>query len=235
MNKKVVALLVAILIVAVIAGIIFAISNSRSNRTNNSSRGETINNNVEVGENGLVLIKGGTFEMGSPETEMQRETDETQHEVTVSDFYIGNMEVTQSEYEKVMGENPSNFDGENLPVENVSWYDAIEYCNRLSEQEGLTPVYIIDGESVSWDRAANGYRLPTEAEWEYAARAGTTTPFNTETSISDEEANYYGHYPYGIEENYFSQENLETEPGRYRQTTVEVNSFSPNNWGLYNI
>lgn len=89
MNKKVVALLVAILIIAVIAGIIFAISNSRSNRTNNSSRGETINNNVEVGENGLVLIKGGTFEMGSPETEMQRETDETQHEVTVSDFYIG--------------------------------------------------------------------------------------------------------------------------------------------------
>lgn len=235
MNKKVVALLVAILIVAVIAGIIFATSNKENNRTNNSSSGETINNNVEVGEDGLVIINGGTFEMGSPETEMQRETDETQHEVTVSDFYIGRYEVTQSEYEKVMGENPSNFSGENLPVENVSWYDTIEYCNRLSEQEGLTPVYTIDGESVSWDRSANGYRLPTEAEWEYAARAGTTTPFNTETSISDEEANYYGHYPYGIEENYFSQENLETEPGQYRQTTVEVNSFAPNNWGLYNI
>lgn len=134
-----------------------------------------------------------------------------------------------------MVENPSSFDGENLPVENVSWYDAIEYCNRLSEREGLTPVYTIDGENVSWDRSANGYRLPTEAEWEYAARAGTTTPFNTETSISDEEANYYGHYPYGIEENYFSQGNLETGPGQYRQTTVEVDSFSPNNWGLYNI
>lgn len=235
MNKKVVALLVAILIVVVIAGIIFAISNRENNRTNNSSSSETINNNVEVGEDGLVLINGGTFEMGSPETEMQREADETQHEVTVSDFYIGNMEVTQREYEEVMGENPSNFKGENLPVENVSWYDAIEYCNKLSEKEGLTPVYTIDGENVSWDRSANGYRLPTEAEWEYAARAGTTTPFNTETSISDEEANYYGHYPYGIEENYFSQENLETEPGRYRQTTVEVNSFAPNNWGLYNI
>ena len=235
MNKKVIALLIAILIVAVIAGIIFAISNRENNRTNNSSSGETINNNVEVGEDGLVLINGGTFEMGSPETEMQREADETQHEVTVSDFYIGNMEVTQREYEEVMGENPSNFKGENLPVENVSWYDAIEYCNKLSEKEGLTPVYTIDGENVTWDRSANGYRLPTEAEWEYAARAGTTTPFNTETSISDEEANYYGHYPYGIEENYFSQENLETEPGRYRQTTVEVNSFAPNNWGLYNI
>lgn len=111
--------------------------------------------------------------MGSPESEMQRESDETQHEVTVSDFYIGRYEVTQAEYENIMGENPSNFSGENLPVENVTWYDAIEYCNKLSEKEGLTPVYTIDGENVSWDKSANGYRLPTEAEWEYAARAGT--------------------------------------------------------------
>ena len=172
--------------------------------------------------------------MGSPESEMQRETDEVQHNVTVSNFYIGRYEVTQKQYEKVMGENPSNFKGDNLPVENVSWYDAIEFCNKLSQNEGLTPVYTIDGDNDGWDRSANGYRLPTEAEWEYAARAGTTTPFNTEDSISDEEANYYGHYPYGIEENYFSQENLETEPGEYRQTTVEVDSFSPNKWGLYN-
>ena len=235
MNRKVVALIVAIFIVVIIVGVIFAISNRENSRTNNSSSGETINNTVEVGEDRLVFINGGSFEMGSPETEMQRETDETQHEVTVSDFYIGKYEVTQSEYEEVMGENPSNFSGDNLPVENVTWYDAIEYCNKLSEREELTPVYTIDGENVSWDRSANGYRLPTEAEWEYAARAETTTPFNTENSISDEEANYYGHYPYGIEENYFSQENLETEPGEYRQTTVAVNSFSPNKWGLYNI
>ncbi len=238
MNKKVIALLVAILIVAVIAGIIFVVYRQEESETQNNNLGGTTTNDgnvsVDIADE-LVLINGGTFQMGSPESEMQRETDETQHEVTVSDFYIGRYEVTQEQYEKVMGDNPSNFSGENLPVENVTWYDAIEYCNRLSEQEGLTPVYTVDGENVSWDRSANGYRLPTEAEWEYAARAGTTTPFNTETSISDEEANYYGHYPYGIEENYFSQDNLETEPGQYRQTTVEVNSFSPNNWGLYNI
>lgn len=232
MNKKVVALIIAIIIVGVISGLIYVMNKQDENGNETNNLGST--NNAEL-TNDLILINGGTYLMGSPETEMQRETDEVQHEVTVSDFYIGRYEVTQKEYEDVMGENPSNFEGENLPVENVTWYEAIEYCNKLSEKEGLTPVYTIDGENVSWDRSVNGYRLPTEAEWEYAARAGTTTPFNTENSISDEEANYYGHYPYGIEENYFTQENLETEPGEYRQTTVEVNSFSPNKWGLYNI
>lgn len=232
MNKKVVALIIAIIIVGVISGLIYVMNKQDENGNETNNLGST--NNAEL-TNDLILINGGTYLMGSPETEMQRETDEVQHEVTVSDFYIGRYEATQKEYEEVMGENPSNFEGENLPVENVTWYEAIEYCNKLSEKEGLTPVYTIDGENVSWDRSANGYRLPTEAEWEYAARAGTTSPFNTENSISDEEANYYGHYPYGIEENYFTQENLETEPGQYRQTTVEADSFSPNKWGLYNI
>ena len=232
MNKKVVALIIAIIIVGVISGLIYVMNKQDENGNETNNLGST--NNAEL-TNDLILINGGTYLMGSPETEMQRETDEVQHEVTVSDFSIGRYEVTQKEYEEVMGENPSDFEGENLPVENVTWYDAIEYCNKLSEKERLTPVYTIDGENVSWDRSANGYRLPTEAEWEYAARAGTTTPFNTENSISDEEANYYGHYPYGIEENYFTQENLETEPGQYRQTTVEVDSFAPNKWGLYNI
>lgn len=232
MNKKVVALIIAIIIVGVISGLIYVMNKQDENGNETNNLGST--NNAEL-TNDLILINGGTYLMGSPETEMQRETDEVQHEVTVSDFYIGRYEVTQKEYEEVMGENPSNFEGENLPVENATWYEAIEYCNKLSEKEGLTSVYTIDGENVSWDRSANGYRLPTEAEWEYAARAGTTSPFNTENSISDEEANYYGHYPYGIEENYFTQENLETEPGQYRQTTVEVDSFSPNKWGLYNI
>ncbi len=183
----------------------------------------------------FVLIKGGTFLMGSPETENWRGEDETQHTVTVSDFAMCVHEVTQAEYESIVGSNPSSFTGENFPVDSVSWIEAATYCNLRSEAEGLSPVYQIDGETVTWDRTANGYRLPTEAEWEYACRAGTVTPFNTETSISAEEANYYGHYPYEIEENYFSQSNLETKPGEYRQTTVAVQSFSPNGWGLYDM
>jgi formylglycine-generating enzyme required for sulfatase activity/flavodoxin len=189
---------------------------------------------IEVPEN-FVLIEGGTFTMGSPESEAWRGDDETQHTVTVSDFYMSIYEVTQEEYQEIMENNPSTFSGENLPVEGITWFDAIAYCNARSEAEGLTPVYTIDGRDVTWDRSANGYRLPTEAEWEYACRAGTTTPFNTQTSIGAEEANYYGRYPYEIENNYFSQSNLETKPGQYRETTVPVGSFAPNDWGLYNM
>ncbi len=184
---------------------------------------------------GFVMIKGGSFQMGSPESEAWRIDDETQHTVTVSDFYISPFELTQKEYSEITGENPSNFSGDDLPVENVSWLDAVLFCNAYSEKMGLTPVYSVDGNNISWDRSADGYRLPTEAEWEYACRAGTTTPFNTENSPSDEQANYYGHYPYMIEGNYFTQENLETKPGTYRQTTLAVDSFEPNKFGLYNM
>lgn len=173
--------------------------------------------------------------MGSPDSEAWRSADETQHSVTVSDFYMSKYELTQKEYEEITGNNPSNFKGDNLPLENISWLDAVAYCNARSEKDGLTPVYTIDGQNVSWDRSANGYRLPTEAEWEYACRAGTTTPFYMENSPSAEDANYYGHYPYEIENNYFSQGNLEVKPGEYRETTVPVDSFSENPYGLYNM
>lgn len=195
----------------------------------------TKEDNIMTPSENFVLIKGGTFEMGSPETEAWRSDDETKHTVTVNDFYMSIYEVTQAEYVDVIGNNPSSFSGDNLPVETVSWLDAINYCNARSKKENLTPVYTIDGQTVTWDFSANGYRLPTEAEWEYACRAGTLTPFNTETSISAKEANYYGYYPYEIEDNYFTQGNLDTQPGEYRQTTVAVNSFSPNKWGLYNM
>lgn len=186
-------------------------------------------------EDGFIRITGGTFLMGSPEDEAWRSDDETQHQVTVSDFYMAPYEVTQAEYATAMGNSPGNFSGDDLPVENVSWLDAAAYCNARSVQEGLTPVYTIDGSSVSWDRSADGYRLPTEAEWEYACRAGTQTPFYMENSPGAEEANYYGHYPYGIEDNYFSQGNLAVKPGEYRETTVAVGSFSPNPYGLYDM
>ncbi len=214
-------------------------TSNKKDETGKSVSTEENQTAVQTGQGGapegFVKIQGGTFRMGSPDTEDWRSEDETQHSVTVSDFYMGIHEVTQSEYQEIMGKNPSNFDGDNLPVENLTWYEAVSYCNARSEKEGLEMAYAIDGRNVTWNRSADGYRLPTEAEWEYACRAGTETPFNTETSISPEESNYFGHYPYLIEENYFSQEKLDTEPGEYRETTVAVDSFSPNKWGLYNM
>jgi len=116
----------------------------------------------------MVYVEGGTFLMGSERDYWQKPV----HEVTVSSFYMGKYEVTQKEYQAVMGSNPSDFRGNNRPVHKVSWYDAVEYCNRLSKKEGLTPCYSGSGDDITCNWNANGYRLPTEAEWEYAARGG---------------------------------------------------------------
>lgn len=136
-------------------------SNDSKTKPAQSSSLEVIDTDIP---NNFVLIKGGSFQMGSPDSEAWRSADETQHLVTVSDFYMSKYELTQKEYEEITGSNPSNFSGEDLPVENISWLDAVAYCNARSEKDGLTPVYIINGQNVSWDRSANGYRLPTEAE-----------------------------------------------------------------------
>ncbi|HQO09812.1 MAG TPA: formylglycine-generating enzyme family protein [Clostridiales bacterium] len=105
----------------------------------------------------MVLVEGGTFEMGSNERENGLVNEKPVHSVTISDFYIGKTEVTQAQWKAVMGTNPSYFKGDDLPVEQVSWYDAVEFCKRLSQKEGVT------------------YRLPTEAEWEYAAKGGNAS------------------------------------------------------------
>jgi formylglycine-generating enzyme required for sulfatase activity len=118
----------------------------------------------------MVRVEGGTFQMG---TASGGESDERPvHTVTVKSFYMGKYEVTQREWQAIMGNNPSRFKGDNFPVESVSWFDAIEYCNKLSIKEGLTPTYRGSGDNITCDWNANGYRLPTEAEWEYAAKGG---------------------------------------------------------------
>jgi formylglycine-generating enzyme required for sulfatase activity len=177
---------------------------------------------------GFVLIKGETFTMGSPASEPERGTDETQRRVTVGDFYIAKSEVTQAEWTVLMGSKPSEFSGGNLPVENVTWFDAARFCNARSARERLTPAYTISGETVTWNRGANGYRLPTETEWEYACRAGTTTAFNTGSNITDREVNCYNHYGY-------NNNSSGRTSGGYRGRTTPVNSFSANNWGLFDM
>ena len=139
-NKKIISTFTALSII-LIAGVIFYIFKKTNNNIipeqkifaqeiniNNSGDRTMINDN-------LILLKGGSFMMGSPENEVQRDKDEVLHEVIINPFYISPYEVTQKEYQAVMGENPSYFKGEDLPVENITWYDAIEYCNRLNKSK----------------------------------------------------------------------------------------------------
>jgi formylglycine-generating enzyme required for sulfatase activity len=120
----------------------------------------------------LCNVPKGSFMMGSPTAEANRDSDETQHMVTLTtDFWMAESEVTQRQYRNVMGSSPSSFKGDDLPVEMVSWFDAVAYCNALSVKEKLTPCYQVNGTTIGWAEGVKctGYRLPTEAEWEYAA------------------------------------------------------------------
>jgi len=191
----------------------------------------------------FCYIPGGTYMMGSPETEDGRHIDENQHSVTVSHFWMGRYEVTQKEYRDVMGENPSKFNGnDRLPVENVSWYDVIEFCNRMSNKYGLEPYYKVEKpvlgifgkdennqnseDKIKWTvtiTGGTGFRLPTEAEWEYACRAGTTTAFHYGNSLDGSMANFNSWRPY------------DAVKSSFRGKTTVVGSFSPNAWGLYDM
>jgi formylglycine-generating enzyme required for sulfatase activity len=189
----------------------------------------------------MMLIPGGTFQMGQTEAEkvelirlmgnedyQEYRVDELpRHEVTVQQFFMSKYAVTQAQWRAVaayepiskkLNPNPSDFKGDNRPVENVSWDDVTEFCQRLSA------------------KTSRKYRLPSEAEWEYACRAGTTTPFHFGETLSDELANYCaqdreiestsisykGTYGWGI-------------PGQYRQETTEVGQFPANPFGLYDM
>jgi formylglycine-generating enzyme required for sulfatase activity len=123
-----------------------------------------------LSKDGFVWVEAGTFQMGSTDGGID---EKPVNPVTIRrPFYISPYEVTQKQWREVMGTNPSRFKGEYLPLERVSWYEAVEYCNRLSRKERLTPCYSRSGDNITCDFTANGYRLPTEAEWEYAARGG---------------------------------------------------------------
>lgn len=117
----------------------------------------------------MIFVQGGDFIMGSTDKKL---SDERFHSVTVSSFWIGKYEVTQKDWKSIMDDNPSWHENDDKPVECVSWLDAVEFCNKKSEKDGLTKVYTFKNDEVKLDMKANGYRLPTEAEWEYAARGG---------------------------------------------------------------
>jgi formylglycine-generating enzyme required for sulfatase activity len=172
-----------------------------------NARGEIVRREQHTGRqyienlgNGMILemvyIPGGTFLMGSPETEKgSQDNERPQHKVVITPFYMGKYPVTQEQWEAVMRDNLSRFKGAKRPVENISWYNAIWFCEQLSEKTGYS------------------YRLPSEAEWEYACRAGTTTPFHFGETITRELVNY---------------------SLRYGDTT-EVGKFPPNAFGLYDM
>ncbi|MFN3199837.1 MAG: formylglycine-generating enzyme family protein [Bradymonadia bacterium] len=138
----------------------------------------------------LVRIPAGPFVMGSPAGEEGRYERESQIQVEITaDFLMAQTPITQSQYAAVVGTNPS-FHSEGpeaaqCPVETVNWFGALHYCNALSELEGLTPYYEIDTRRLAYVEGADGYRLPTEAQWEYAARAGTTTRFHQGDTVLD--------------------------------------------------
>jgi formylglycine-generating enzyme required for sulfatase activity len=171
----------------------------------------------------MMQIPAGRFVMGAPkEEEGSRYNERPQHEVSVAEFFMGRYPVTQAQWRSVAGYEqidrkldlePSQFKGDNRPVENVSWDEAVEFCRRLSVKSGRE------------------YRLPSEAEWEYACRAGTTTPFHFGETIDAEIANYDAQ----TEDTNFKPVYGDGKKGEYRKETTEVGIFPANEWGLQDM
>jgi formylglycine-generating enzyme required for sulfatase activity len=161
----------------------------------------------------LTLIPAGKFLMGSSAGEEERDAEEMQHEVEITKpFYMGVYEVTQGQYEKIKEKNTAFFrQGQDFPMDQVRWPDAVDFCRKLSA---------LPAEK----KASRVYRLPTEAEWEYACRAGTKTVFHFGDALSSKEANFKGSFPYG-----------DAAKGIFLQKTTKVGSYGPNAWGLYDM
>ena len=159
----------------------------------------------------MVRIPKGSFWMGSPNEEAQRRPKEgPRHQVMVPEFYIGQVAITQSQWQAIMGTNPAKFKGDPLlPVERVSWQDCQEFCHRLN---------------ASNESQGRVYRLPSEAEWEYACRSGMDTPFHCGETIATDWANYNGNEAYGL-----------GPEGNYRQQPLPVGQFPPNGFGLHDL
>ncbi|WP_239619108.1 formylglycine-generating enzyme family protein [Cohnella mopanensis] len=188
----------------------------------------------------FVQVKGGTF--------MNAKSNYYGKNVTLSNFYIGKYEVTQKEWIEVMGSNPSEFKGDDLPVEMVSWYDVVEYCNQRSIKEGLTPYYNIDknnkdpknkseNDNIKWtvtfNAGAKGYRLPTEAEWQYAAGGGQRSKSYTYSGSNN--ADEVAWYWKNAGDKYLSGEWNWPMVENNHNKTKSIGVKKPNELGLYDM
>jgi formylglycine-generating enzyme required for sulfatase activity len=215
MKRAAPAVLIGASVLAV--GLLAADGPARRKAAAEPAPGKVITNSIGMK---LAYIPAGKFQMGSPANEPERDHSEVLHEVTISrPFYMGVYEVTQGEFSKLLSgtvKHPSIFNerrggGPDHPRENVRWREAVAFCDTLSQRPAEK-------------QAGRRYRLPTEAEWEYACRAGSTTPFSFGKPLSAKQANFNGNFPYG-----------EAAKGPYLRQTAKVGSYAPNAWGLYDM